>query len=89
MKESEEIHSERSEVFLDLAKTLSEYVSCLELEKELNDELVRMLTQLIEQAERDSYKRGLKVGMEYNIDILISEMKCKIMCSEPPNRTLM
>ena len=89
MEKSEEIYSERSEVFLDLANTLSEYVRYLYLEKELNDELVIKITQLIEQAERDSFKRGLKVGMEYNIDRLISEMKSKIMWSEPPNRTLM
>lgn len=89
MKKSEELYTERSEEFFDIAKEVSELVALLRLEKSVNDELVIKITQLVEVAESDSFERGVKVGVEYNIDKLAEVIESEIMGSERINRKLM
>jgi len=92
MKKSEEINIERSEEFFDIAKEVSELVGFLGLQKRKNDELVKKIVQLIEQAEKDSYRQGLETGLKHNFeglkDKIIDELESEIMGSERPNRKL-
>lgn len=84
MKKTEEIN--RSGEFLDLANELSEFIGLLGLEKRINDKLVKRITLLIEQAEKDSYRTGLEAGMKYNFngikDRIIDEIESEIIGSE-------
>ena len=68
-KKSKETYIERSEEFLDIAKEVSELVGLLDYKK--NKWWIRKkFVQLIEQAERDSYRQGLEAGLNHKFERL-------------------
>ena len=58
------IKIEHTENFSILAKNLSEFVKGLPISNDDNDKLIKLMSEQIQQAEKDSFEQGFNIGLE-------------------------
>jgi hypothetical protein len=69
---------EYSEEFYGKAELLSEYISELQLTKELNDKLVKLIFEQLEISEKEAFLYGFKIGMKYNVEQIFDNEKKRL-----------
>ena len=58
------IRFEHTEDFLVLAKNLSEFIKGLPISNDDNDKLIKLMSDQIQQAEKDSFEQGFGIGLQ-------------------------
>lgn len=56
---------ERTPEFFQVAQQLSEYIHSLPLDQPANDQLVALMVDQVQQAERDAFAYGFRMGVEF------------------------
>ncbi len=56
---------ERTPDFFQVARQLSEYIHSLSLDQPTNDQLVALMVDQVQQAERGPFAHGFRMGMEF------------------------
>lgn len=63
--ENEAITIERTPGFFQAARQLSDYIKDLPLDQPTNDQLVALMIDQVNQAEKGAFAHGFRVGVEF------------------------